>query len=60
MEPTNIVPFKGKSYVNYSEIQAIYVQLSNLIATYGAREVAKVLLYMIKTGARYGNVQERG
>ena len=50
---TNVVQFKGKSYVNYSEVQAIYVQLSNLISTYGARQVARVLLYMIKTGSRY-------
>lgn len=56
----NMVTFKGKNYVNYSEIQAIYIQLSNLCATYGIRAVARVFVYMVKTGSKYNADQRRG
>ncbi len=59
VETTNVVQFSGKNYVNYSETQAIYIQLSNLLATYPVRTVVRVLAYMIKSGSRY-ETQKRG
>ena len=60
MEPAeNLLPITKKSYLNNSEVHAIAVHLSNLVATYDIKTVAQVLDYMAKTGRRYVKAESK-